>query len=67
MVKFRLQNFVMSESGAVTVDWIVLTAGVALLGTVVVLGIKSGRDSIGAQIGETLTTASGTLPSPNFE
>lgn len=31
----RLEDFISDESGAVTVDWVVLTAGVVALGLVV--------------------------------
>ena len=66
MVPSNLQRFVNCESGAVTVDWVVLTAGVALIGAAVVLGIKSGQDSIGAQVGDNLSTGAETVVTPNF-
>ena len=66
MLKNVLKQFRHSESGAVTVDWVVLTAGVALIGAAIVLGIKSGQDSIGAATGDSLTTSSETVPEINF-
>ncbi|NHM19780.1 Flp family type IVb pilin [Tritonibacter mobilis] len=41
MIKF-FKNFRNDESGAVTVDWVVLTAAVAVLGTLVYSQISQG-------------------------
>jgi len=41
MIKF-FKNFRKDESGAVTVDWVVLTAAVAVLGTLVYTSIETG-------------------------
>jgi Flp pilus assembly pilin Flp len=47
-------NFIKDESGAVTVDWVVLTAAVVGLGLVVFSAIqpkvKSLAESIGAEV-----------------
>ncbi|KPU83751.1 hypothetical protein JI58_07760 [Marinosulfonomonas sp. PRT-SC04] len=49
-------KFAKSESGAVTVDWVVLTAGVVFLGLSVILliGAKTAdaSDNLGLFIGE---------------
>lgn len=57
MKPIRLRYFLRSELGAVTVDWVVLTAVVVGLGgaTVLALGGTQGdgfADNIGAQIAE---------------
>lgn len=45
MIKF-FKNFRKDDSGAVTVDWVVLTAAVAALGGVVYTSIESGADGL---------------------
>ena len=37
-----LTNFINDESGAVTVDWVVLTAAIVGLGTIVIATIADG-------------------------
>ncbi len=48
MIKFikNIKNFREDESGAVTVDWVVLTAAVAALGGVAYTSISAGVDSL---------------------
>jgi Flp pilus assembly pilin Flp len=51
-------NFLRDESGAVTIDWVALTAGILLLGIAVVYGIfNSGVSSLVGDINSTLSTA----------
>jgi Flp pilus assembly pilin Flp len=45
MIKF-FKNFRKDESGAVTVDWVVLTAAVAALGGVVYTAIQDGASDL---------------------
>jgi len=45
-----LMKFLKSESGAVTADWVVLTAAVVSLGLVVVVPIGTSAVSFGAEI-----------------
>lgn len=45
MIKF-FKNFRKDESGAVTVDWVVLTAAVAALAGVVYSGIETSTDAL---------------------
>ncbi len=45
MIKF-FKNFRKEESGAVTVDWVVLTAAVAALGGVVYTAVESGASNL---------------------
>jgi len=51
-----IKKFAKTEDGAVTVDWVVLTAGIAFLGLAVIYLIGSTTtnqsDSIGTFIGE---------------
>lgn len=51
----HLLGFVKDESGAVTVDWVVLTAALVGLGAVVIYNISSGTtqtaDSVGNAVG----------------
>ena len=51
-----ISKFAKSEEGAITVDWVVLTAGIAFLGVAVIYVIGSKvtdtSDNIGAFISE---------------
>lgn len=51
---YLVRNYLHCEDGAVTVDWVVLTAAVLGLGMVVVLTISGGvtntSDSLGANL-----------------
>lgn len=51
-----IKKFVASEEGAITVDWVVLTAGIAFLGLAVVFTLGSTTsntsESIGTFIGD---------------
>lgn len=48
------RSFVQSENGAVTVDWVVLTASIVGLGFVVVFAIGGGTQSSVVQVQESL-------------
>lgn len=50
-----IQNFRNDESGAVTVDWVVLTAAIVGLGIAVVASVRSGTESVAGQIDRSLT------------
>lgn len=56
MIKF-FKNFRKDESGAVTVDWVVLTAAVCALGGVAYTGISGGVNEITS---DTTTALGGT-------
>ena len=56
-------NFVKSESGAVTVDWIVLTAAIVLLGGAVVGAVQTGAVSAAGNISSTMTGVGGSTGS----
>ena len=62
-----LMQFAHSESGAVTVDWVVLTAATCLLGVFVVLQIKGPQDGIGEQVETSLSAGAETLSNVSFE
>lgn len=55
MIKF-FKNFRKDESGAVTVDWVVLTAAVAALAGVVYTSIENGAASLTSATGSYLGT-----------
>ena len=61
------KTFLGNESGAVTVDWVVLTAAIVGLGLAVITSVRSGVTALGSDISTSLTSASvvslGTLGS----
>lgn len=54
----RLTQFLKAESGAVTVDWTVLTAGIVGLGLASIGAVRTGVGSLGTEIGNSLSNAS---------
>ncbi|HHB81673.1 MAG TPA: hypothetical protein ENK83_08035 [Aliiroseovarius sp.] len=50
-------NFKNDESGAVTVDWVVLTAAIVGLGIAVMASISSSTESVAMAIDSQLTSA----------
>jgi Flp pilus assembly pilin Flp len=57
------KRFLKDESGAVTVDWVVLTAGVAFLGLLAMAPIRTAVVSMAGYIGETVDEYHGLLGS----
>ena len=58
MTKFM--NFLRDETGAVTIDWVALTAGILLLGITLVYSIfNNGVGSLATNINSSLTAAVG--------
>ncbi|MEO1536612.1 MAG: hypothetical protein AAFR73_02680 [Pseudomonadota bacterium] len=53
MFKFFLD----SEDGAITVDWVVLTAAIVGLGAVVVISVGSGATDVSDSLGASLNDA----------
>jgi Flp pilus assembly pilin Flp len=49
-----IKNFAKSESGAVTVDWVVLTAALVGLGLAVMAVVSSGVENLGNDIRNSL-------------
>ncbi|QBY01183.1 hypothetical protein E2K80_10980 [Rhodophyticola sp. CCM32] len=56
-----IKNFAKSESGAVTVDWVVLTAAIVGLGLAVMAVVSNGINDVANDINTALEdTATGT-------
>lgn len=53
---FPVRNFGNDESGAVTVDWVVLTAAVVVISLAVVGVIRSGVETTSTRINNVMTT-----------
>ncbi|MCD9148425.1 hypothetical protein [Pseudophaeobacter flagellatus] len=61
MIKF-IKNFRKDDSGAVTVDWVVLTAAVAALAGAAYTAIESATDTVSADTATFITrTGSNTV------
>ena len=56
-----IENFRNDESGAVTVDWVVLTAAIVGLGIAVVATVRGGAENMAESIGTSLDTAAPTI------
>lgn len=56
MIKVKLQSFWKDTSGAVTVDWIVLTAAVVGLAAVTISVIQSGSEGLADNTGSYITS-----------
>jgi Flp pilus assembly pilin Flp len=52
-----IKNFAKSESGAVTVDWVVLTAALVGLGLAVMAVVSGGVQDLSGEIQASLATA----------
>ena len=52
-----IKNFAADESGAVTVDWVVLTAAIVGLGIAVIASVSTGVKDMGTNISTTLSSA----------
>ena len=50
-----IKNFAADESGAVTVDWVVLTAAIVGLGLAVMTVVKDGTSVLTYKIGDQLS------------
>jgi Flp pilus assembly pilin Flp len=53
-----IKTFGNDEDGAVTVDWVVLTAAIVGLGLAVVASVRTGANSVASQIQSSLSSAS---------
>ena len=51
-----IKNFCADQDGAVTVDWVVLTAAVVVLGGVVGGAVSTGVNNLGNTIGNEMTS-----------
>lgn len=67
----KFAKFLSEDAGAVTIDWVALTAGILLLGIMVVYAIfNNGVSSLVSQMNSTLSTATtnvttGSIPALN--
>lgn len=52
----RFEQFLKDEDGAVTVDWVVLTAAVVGLGVAAVDTVEQGINSLASDIAEAIAT-----------
>ena len=53
-----IRRFLAAESGAVTVDWLVLSAAITGLGLASATAVRSGAGSLGTEVSDSLTSAS---------
>lgn len=53
-----IENFRNDEAGAVTVDWVVLTAAIVGLGLAVIASVRTGAGSLATSIQQSLSGAS---------
>ena len=56
----RMKNWMSDVDGAVTVDWVVLTAKMTVIGGVIVAMTVDGTTDVGNQIGTVLTNKPGS-------
>lgn len=54
----NIKTFAADESGAVTVDWVVLTAAIVGLGIAVIASVRTGTNDVATQIQTSLSSAS---------
>ncbi len=54
----RLTHFAREESGAVTVDWVVLTAAIVSLGTLVVAALSGGMGQVSSRAADHVSNLS---------
>ena len=59
-----INTFIADEDGAVTVDWVVLTAAIVGLGIAVLNSVKGGAETMAGNIATELATA---VPDIAFE
>jgi Flp pilus assembly pilin Flp len=62
----KIKTFAADESGAVTVDWVVLTAAIVGLGIAVIASVRGGTESVANAIGTSLSTGAQTVQGVNF-
>ncbi len=64
-MKCLLKEFHQSEDGAVTVDWMLLTAALLTLGIVVGYAVSDGAETMAQNTGNELATAD--IPEVSFQ
>ncbi|OAN74595.1 hypothetical protein A8B78_03970 [Jannaschia sp. EhC01] len=61
-----IKNFASNESGAVTVDWVVLTAALVGLGLAVMAVVSGGVEDLSTEISQGLIDADVLTPANTF-
>ncbi|WP_299658927.1 hypothetical protein [uncultured Ruegeria sp.] len=64
MIKF-IKNFRKDEDGAVTVDWVVLTAAVVALAAIAYNQVRNGASELAGNIDSALSGITVTVPTTN--
>ena len=59
-----VRHFASDSDGAVTVDWVVLTAAVLTLGAIVGASVSTGAETMASNTGNALSAA--TVPDVSF-
>ncbi|MDB9801664.1 hypothetical protein OAC01_01730 [bacterium] len=59
-----IKNFRNDEDGAVTVDWVVLTAAIVLLGAAIAAKVRTGAADLAGDIQTSLTDFEVVIPQP---
>ena len=62
----NIKTFAADESGAVTVDWVVLTAAIVGLGIAVVASVRTGTTNIAGNIQSSMTGDNANIAPVNF-
>ena len=57
-----IKNFKNDESGAVTVDWVVLTAAIVLLGAAIGSSVSTGATALGDAMGADMSATALEIP-----
>ncbi len=57
-MKHQLKKFLCDESGVVTMDWVVLTAGVVLMGMAFAVPVGNQMTHLSSEIGGEISTMS---------
>lgn len=65
MKLFKMKKYTKDESGAVTVDWVVLTAALVIIGGLVISIIRAGLLDASSAINDTLVNSANTLDAAN--
>ncbi|MEW2919284.1 hypothetical protein AB1A64_19615 [Ruegeria sp. ANG10] len=60
------RSFLSHEDGAITVDWVVLTAVIAGFGTIVITSLGQPIDQMDVATGDALTSASAEVLTPDL-
>lgn len=61
-----IKNFRAEEDGAVTVDWVVLTAAIVGLGIVAITAVNGGIQSLGTQVAADLTASTASTTDSRY-